>query len=85
MPVYFGAWFAEAIEKAGLPDDIVLHGLRKTAARRLAEAGCSEEQIKAVTGHTTSRMVAHYTKGANQLKLATAAILKLEKRTTKEP
>ena len=59
--------------------DCVLHGLRKTAARRLAECGCSEEQIKAVTGHATSRMVAHYTKGANQLKLATAAILKLEK------
>ena len=48
-------------------------------------AGCTEEQIKAVTGHATSRMVAHYTKGANQLKLATAAILKLEKRTTEEP
>ena len=78
-PVYFGAWFADAIEKAGLTDDCVLHGLRKTAARRLAECGCSEEQIKAVTGHATSRMVAHYTKGANQLKLATAAILKLEK------
>ena len=83
--VYFGAWFADAIDKAGLPDDCVLHGLRKTAAKRLAEAGCSEEQIKAVTGHATSRMVAHYTKGANQRKLATAAILKLEKRTAEEP
>ncbi len=30
-------------------------------------------------------MVAHYTKGANQRKLATAAILKLEKRTAEEP
>jgi integrase len=84
-PVYFGAWFADAIDKAGLADDCVLHGLRKTAAKRLAEAGCSEEQIKAVTGHATSRMVAHYTKGANQRKLATAAILKLEKRTADEP
>jgi integrase len=37
--VYFGAWFADVIEKAGLPDDCVLHGLRKTAARKLAEAG----------------------------------------------
>ena len=31
-PVYFGAWFADAIEAAGLPEDCVLHGLRKTAA-----------------------------------------------------
>jgi enterobacteria phage integrase len=76
--VYFGAWFADAIGKASLEDDCVLHGLRKTAARKLAEAGCTEEQIKAVTGHTTSAMVAHYVKGANQRKLAKAAILKLE-------
>jgi integrase len=78
-PVYFGAWFADAIGMAGLPESCVLHGLRKTAARKLAEAGATEEQIKAVTGHTTSRMVSHYTKGANQRKLATAAIHKLEK------
>ena len=37
-----------------LPEDCVLHGLRKTAARQLAEAGCTEQEIKAVTGHTTS-------------------------------
>lgn len=76
--VYFGAWFAEAIDKSGLPDDCVLHGLRKTAARKLAEAGATEEQIKAVTGHASSRMVAHYTKGANQRKLARSAIGKWE-------
>jgi integrase len=79
--VYFGAWFAEVIETAGLPEDCVLHGLRKTAARRLAEAGCSEQQIQSITGHATSRMVAHYTKSANQRKLANAAIVKLEKNT----
>jgi integrase len=77
-PVYFGAWFADAIEAAGLPEDCVLHGLRKTAARRLADAGCSEDEIKAVTGHTTSRMVAHYTKVADKRKRASAAIHKLE-------
>ena len=76
-PVYFGAWFADAIEGAGLPEDCVLHGLRKAAARRLAEAGCTTEEIKAITGQG-DRMVAHYTKDANQRKLASAAILKLE-------
>ena len=77
-PVYFGAWFADAIEAAGLPDDCVLHGLRKCAARKLAEIGCSEELIKAVTGHDTTRMIAHYVKGANQRKMAQAAISKWE-------
>jgi integrase len=78
-PFYFGAWFADAIDEAKLPNDCVLHGLRKTAARKLAEAGCTAEEIKAVTGHTTSRMVDHYTMGANQKKQASAAILKLER------
>ena len=77
-PVYFGAWFAEAIDKAGLPDDCVLHGLRKCAARKLAELGCSEELIKSVTGHDTTRMIARYVKGANQHKMARAAIRKWE-------
>ena len=70
-PVCFGAWFADAIEDEGLPGDCMLHGLRP--ARRLAEADCTTEEIKAITGQG-DRMVAHYTKGANQRKLASAAI-----------
>lgn len=77
-PVYYGAWFADAICAADLPDDCVLHGLRKCAARKLAEAGCSEEEIKRITGHRTSAMVAHYLKGANKKRQSSAAILKLE-------
>ena len=79
-PIYYGAWFAQAIDDAGLPDDCVLHGLRKCAARHLAEAGCSESEIMAITGHRTSRMVGHYTKAANKKQQATAAIVKLELR-----
>ena len=56
----------------------MLHGLRKCAARKLAEAGCSEQEIMSVTGHRTSAMVAHYTKGANKKRQANAAITKLE-------
>lgn len=75
---YFGSWFADAIDKAGLPDDCVLHGLRKTAARKLADLGLSEEIIKSITGHVTSRMIAEYIKGANQKKLAKEAMAKWE-------
>jgi enterobacteria phage integrase len=77
-PVYFGAWMADAIADAGLPDDCVLHGLRKVAARDLADAGCTEEEIKAITGHVTSQMVSHYVKAADKRKRASAAIHKLE-------
>ena len=75
---YYGSWFADAIDKAGLSDDCVLHGLRKCAARKLADLGLSEETIKSVTGHVTSRMVAKYVKGANQKRLSIAAMTKWE-------
>jgi integrase len=81
--VYFGAWFAEAIEDAGLLDDCVLHGLRKTAARRLAEAGCTELEIMSIIGHVTPQMVTLYTKAADKKKQAGAAILKLERNRPK--
>ena len=49
----YGNMLADAIAATGLPDRCVLHGLRKAAVRRLAEAGCTEKEIAAVTGHTT--------------------------------
>jgi integrase len=55
----------------------VLHGLRKAAARRLAEAGCTEKEIAAVTGHTTLKEVARYTRAADQKLLAAGAVAKL--------
>ena len=51
----YGNMMADAIAAAGLPDRCVLHGLRKAAARRLAEAGCTEKEIAAVTAILHSR------------------------------
>jgi integrase len=72
-----GIWFADAIERAGLPEACVMHGLRKTAARMLAEVGCSALEIMSITGHRSLPEVERYARAANQKKLATAAILKL--------
>lgn len=55
----------------------VFHGFRHTAASRLYEAGCSVEQIMAITGHKTERMVRRYIEGAQKAIVARAAILKL--------
>lgn len=60
----------------GLPDDCVVHGLRKTAARKLAEAGCSEDEIMSVTGHASAQMVRLYVRGAKRSKMADSAVLK---------
>jgi hypothetical protein len=63
-----------SISKADLPDRCVTHGLRKAAARRHAEAGCSANEIASITGHVTLDEVARYTRAAEQKKLARAAI-----------
>lgn len=62
--------------KAGLPD-LSIHGLRKTATIRLAEAGCSNAEVKAVTGHTTDEMITKYAKKLDQRRLAQQAIDRL--------
>jgi integrase len=69
----FGNWFRERCDEAGLPQ-CSAHGLRKAAARRLAEAGCSNQQIKAITGHRTDQEVSRYTEAANQVLLAEQAM-----------
>jgi hypothetical protein len=56
----------------------VLHGLRKAAARRLAEAGATPHQIAAVTGHKTLSEIERYTREASQPGLAASAIGKIE-------
>jgi integrase len=75
----FGNYMADKIAAAGLPDRCVTHGLRKAAARRLAEAGCSSKEIAAITGHTTLKEIERYTKAAEQRRLAAAAMQRLEK------
>lgn len=69
------------LERIGLPRHLGLHGLRRLAAVRLAEAGCSPHEIAAITGHRTLAMVQEYTRGVRQRGLADVAILRLaEKR-----
>lgn len=68
----FGNWFNDAAKAAGVTRGTA-HGLRKAAARRLAEAGCTAHQIMAVTGHRTLKEAERYTRAAAQRHLATAA------------
>jgi integrase len=73
-PKGFGHMISAAIRKAGLPERCKAHGLRKAAARRLAEAGCSASEIAAITGHKTLAEVERYTRAADQERLARQAI-----------
>ena len=69
----FGNWFREQCDAAGLPH-CSAHGLRKAASRRLAEAGASNQMIKAITGHRTEQEVSRYTAAADQERLAVRAM-----------
>ena len=76
----FASIFQREKKRLGL-GALQFHGLRHTAGQRLAEAGCSDREIMAILGHRTAAMVTRYTRGAEQKRLAKAAIVKLEPRT----
>ena len=61
-------------EKKRLGCTYTFHGLRKNATNALYEAGCTPQQVQAITGHATLQMVQHYGKGANQKRLAKEAM-----------
>ena len=74
----FGNFVSDAIKAAELPARCKAHGLRKAAARRLAEAGCTAKQIQAITGHKSLEEVERYTRKADQMLLARQAVAKQE-------
>ena len=73
----FSDQFRQWCNEAGLPRDCHFHGLRYSAAKRLADVGCTPHQIAAITGHQTLAMVKKYSKAAEQRRLATDAMAKL--------
>jgi integrase len=79
----FANWFRRRCDDAGLPH-CSAHGLRKAAATRLAEAGASEHEIMAITGHTTSKEVSRYTKATRQKVLAEQAFDRFKKEAETE-
>ena len=75
----FGNFVKEACIASGLPH-CSAHGLRKAAARKLSEAGCTTHQIAAIfRGHATLKEIERYTREANSAHLAEAAFAALKK------
>lgn len=73
----FGATVRRWVKEAGLPASLTLHGLRKADGVRMAESGASENEIAAKLGHSDTRSASVYTKGANQERLADAAVRRI--------
>jgi integrase len=77
----FRAW----CDAAGLPKQCSAHGLRKAAARRLADEGATAHQIAAITGHKSLSEVARYTRAADQARLAREAVELRRREAAKAP
>lgn len=76
----FGNWFRRRCDEAGLPKECSAHGLRKAMSRRLAEAGATNQEGRAVTGHKTDREFTRYAEKANRAEMADTALANVEKR-----
>jgi integrase len=68
---------AVEVSRHKLPPQLSLHGLRKLAAVRLAQAGCSVHEIAAWTGHKSLKEIERYTAAASQERLAGSGLARL--------
>ncbi|HET9160227.1 MAG TPA: tyrosine-type recombinase/integrase [Caulobacteraceae bacterium] len=60
---YFRHSFKEACRAADIPDELHFHDLRGSALKAFADAGASELELRAISGHSMSQMggaLGHY-------------------------
>jgi integrase len=75
-PDGLGNKMREWCDQAGLPK-CTAHGLRKALARRTADLGATQQQLKAVGTWSNDAEVATYVAGADQAKLAENALARV--------
>jgi integrase len=69
-----GTAFRGWCDRAGLPAEATMHGLRKAWCRRAAAGGATEDQMMQVTGHQTSKQLREYLQMVNREMLAEEGI-----------
>ncbi len=72
----FGNWFRDRCVEARVPGRA--HGLRKAGATIAANNGATSRQLMAIFGWDTMKEAERYTRGADQLRLAEAAMHMLD-------
>lgn len=78
-----GNWFSAACRAAGVPGSA--HGLRKAGARRAAENGATQAQLKAIYGWSSDAVAAVYIRDADRARLAREGMATLSKTGTSIP
>jgi integrase/recombinase XerD len=74
----FGNKFRKWCNEAGLPH-CSAHGLRKATAAHLAECGATSQEIMAITGHKSLKLVERYTSAADKPRMADAEVAKFKR------
>jgi integrase len=74
----FGNWFHDRCVEAGVPGRA--HGLRKAGATIAANNGATAHQLMSIFGWRTLKMAEHYTRAADQQRLAESAMHMLDTR-----
>jgi len=70
----FARYAAKVRNAAELPDHLQIRDLRRTGATEMAEAGCTEDELRSVTGHKSRDVLSIYVRPT--VKLAASGINK---------
>lgn len=76
----FFRFIRKLVDEGKTAPGLTYHGLRHTAGTRLAEAGADPRMIQAILGHRTMAMSVQYSDDVNRRRMASAAIVKLERK-----
>ncbi len=80
------ASFRRALERAGIQTrDVTPHTLRHTALSRMIEAGYDDYTVMAISGHSSTRMLARYTHPTEARKQAALESFTLSTKCPHEP
>lgn len=63
----YSKWAAKVRLEAGLPSDLQIRDLRRTGATEMAEAGCTEDELRSVTGHQSRDVLSIYVRPTTKL------------------
>ena len=70
----YSKWAAKVRLIANLPSELQIRDLRRTGATEMAESGCTEDELRAVTGHQSRDVLSIYVRPT--VRLAAAGINK---------
>jgi hypothetical protein len=70
----YSKWAARVRLAAGLPPELQIRDFRRTGATEMAESGCTEDELRSVTGHQSRDVLSIYVRPT--IKLAAAGVNK---------